>query len=114
MSYFPFTCFKKSLNLSLSAHINFLSLSVRMWASPGGRPARPPAEEDSGRCSLPTEEDSGRSSLQKGGVALAVLAAERPERTRLWLRSDWTPLGVNRRSLLRGVRTKYNTNNYNL
>lgn len=62
-------------------------------ASDGGR--RPPQEE----------EDSGRAGVAAGGVAVAVLAAERAERSRLRLRPHRPEMGSDRRTLLRGVST---------
>lgn len=48
------------------------------------------------------EEDSGRAGVTTGGVAMAVLPAERSERTRLWLRPHRREMGSDCRALLRG------------
>lgn len=60
-------------------------------ASGGGR--LPPQEE----------EDSGRAGVAAGGVAVAMLAAERSERSRLRLRPHRPEVGSDSRTLLRGV-----------
>lgn len=64
-----------------------------MWPPPGG--GRLPPQE---------EEDPGRAGVPAGGVAVAVLTAERAERTRLRLRPHRPEVGSDRRTLLRGVR----------
>lgn len=64
-----------------------------MRSTPGGGPS--PSQE---------EADSGWPGVPAGGVALAVLAAERSERTRLRLRPHRPEVGSDSRTLLRGVR----------
>ena len=73
-----------------------LSLSVRLRCASGGE--HPPSQE---------EEDSGRPGVEAGGVAVAMLASERPERSRLRLRPHWPEVGADGRSLLRGVRQSH-------
>lgn len=69
--------------------IKYFYLSVRMWPPSGGGHLPPQEEEDSRGAGVPA-----------WGVALAVLATEWSERTRLWLRPHRPEVGPDRRTLL--------------
>ncbi|XP_077444825.1 uncharacterized protein corin isoform X4 [Stigmatopora argus] len=79
-------------------------VSFREKGGPVLRPRRLRSAPVGGRPALQTQEDLGRARGSPGGVALAVLAAERAERSRVRLRSRRQEVGLDGGALLRGER----------